>query len=200
MKLKHLLVLLLLFASVLMLSACGDEDTAPPAPTNTPIPISSGKGFIINLVTTEDATKYEYTVTANDGTVIESASCLRQPKVKPLSPSLIGIRFYDDTGTRTWCRYYDIEKGIASRSYFSAFWDNGVVVAYNDFSNSGKLIVRDIFDDSGYYCEALIESNAMELIVTAAVPSEDGKTLTVEYLLGKSASAQTVGLPLVQTP
>lgn len=191
---KHLCLLfavLLLFA----MCACGEQEMPHnPDDTGGDEVISKGKGFEITLHRTETSSKYYYTVTANDGTVIEHASAAEQPKVAPLGENLLGIRFY--TETNSWCRYYDLESGKASESFFRAFWDNGKLVAYNDYEVSGKLIVRDIFDSSGYRFEQAVESSALELTVSAAVPSDDGSVLTVEYILGQSGDRNTVDIPL----
>ena len=193
----------------LFLSACGaEEDPAEPSPTQTAQPspspkaetdenvtvLSKGTGFLITEVTSNSGTKYAYTVTANDGKEIESASCGMQPKVAPLAKDLIGIRFYSDKGS--WCRYYDLERGIASQSFYGAFWDDGSLVAYNDFEYGRCLVVQSIFDEDGYCFKQHIEGDALELTVIAAVPKDDGSTLTVEYYLGKSGGRTTVELPL----
>lgn len=201
---KRLCVLLLLLT---LLSACGGGET--PTPTETPSPeptpapteeavteeiLSKGTGFLVTVSHGNGSTKYNYTITANDGSVIESASCPMQPKVAPIGKNLLGMRFYSDKGS--WCRYYDIEKGLASRSFYGAFWDNGELVAYNDFEVNGCLMVESIFDENGYSYRCDIDSIAMELTIIAAVPSDDSSVLTVEYYLGKSGDRLTVELPL----
>ena len=191
---KKLLCLFLAATLLFALCACGDPEMPHTDSGGSDEVISKGKGFVITLHRSDGGAKYRYTVTANDGTEIESASCPEQPKVAPLGENLLGIRFY--TETDSWCRYYDLEKGRASESFFRAFWDNGKLVAYNDFEVSGKLIVRDIFDSSGYRFEQTVDSSAMELTVSAAVPNEDGTVLTVEYILGQSGGRNTVDIPL----
>ena len=197
----------LLALSCLFLVACGGEEPAEtPAPSAEPTAaqtestgkdreiISKGDCFEVSLDRSGEIVRYDYVVKTTDGKVIESASCPQQPRVAPLSKTLLGFRFYNED--KTWCRYYDTEKGLASPSYFGAFWDNGKLVAYNDYEKNQKLVVRDIFDDSGYKYELPIDGAAMELIVVAAVPDEAGTSLTVEYLLGESSSRLTAQLPL----
>ena len=195
-RLRLAAVLLLL---LLCLTACGSEPTPTPEPTATAKTgdeiISKGVGFVITLGRSSDGTpRYDYTVTATDGSVIESASCAMQPKVAPLGKELLGFRFY--TEEKTWCRYYDLAKGVASPSYFGAFWDNGRLVAHNDHDKSGALVVCDIFDPAGFRYEAPLPEGATEVTVIAAVPSEDGSVLNVEYLTDLSDGRVTVTLPL----
>lgn len=180
--------------AVFSLCACGNVPPAPQETDGAAEVVSKGTGFEVSQRRTDTGTKYYYTVTAADGSVIEHASCAEQPKVAPMKNGLLGIRFY--TETDSWCRYYDLNKGLSSESFFRAFWDNGRLVAYNDFEQSGKLIVREIFSADGYRCEIPIEASEMELTVSAAVPSDDGSVLTVEYVLGRSGNRRTVDIPL----
>lgn len=187
---------ILLAISVLFLVGCNDSDGDVKKPKETAVSVTTGDCFEINKLKGEDGNeKFSYTVKTHDGTVIESAVCANEPKVKPLSDDLLGVRFY--TATDSFVRYYDIKGGRVSASYFGAFWDNGELLAYNDFEASGKLIVRDIFDDSGYRYEKEITSDAMELIVTSAEPTDDGETLVVKFKLGDHGAEKNVRLPLV---
>lgn len=188
---------ILLAFSVLFLVGCNDSDGDVKKPKETAVSVTSGDCFEINKLKGEDGNeKFSYTVKTHDGTVIESAVCANEPKVKPLSDDLLGVRFY--TATDSFVRYYDIKGGRVSASYFGAFWDNGELLAYNDFEASGKLIVRDIFDDNGYRYEKEITSDAMELIVTSAEPTDDGETLVVKFKLGEHGAEKNVRLPLIE--
>lgn len=187
---------ILLAISVLFLVGCNDSDGDVKKPKETAVAVTTGDCFEINKLKGEDGNeKFSYTVKTHDGTVIESAVCANEPKVKPLSDDLLGVRFY--TATDSFVRYYDIKGGRVSASYFGAFWDNGELLAYSDFEASGKLIVRDIFDDNGYRYEKEITSDAMELIVTSAEPTDDGETLVVKFKLGDHGAEKNVRLPLV---
>lgn len=182
--------------SVLFLVGCSDSDGDVKRPKETAVTVTSGDCFEINKLHGEDGNeKFSYTVKTHDGTVIESAVCANEPKVKPLNDDLLGVRFY--TASDSFVRYYDLKGGRVSASYFGAFWDNGELLAYNDFEKSGKLIVRDIFDDNGYRYEKEITSDAMELIVTSAEPTDDGETLIVKFKLGEHGAEKNVRLPLV---
>lgn len=183
----------LLALMTLFLAACGDTGEEK-KPENTPVVLSKGEGFEIAMLRDGNGEKYSYTVKTHDGTVIESAVCAQQPQVKPLNEDLLGIRFYTDNDS--FVRYYDLKSGKASVSYFGAFWDNGRLLAYNDFERSGKLVVCDIFDDGGYRYEKEIESDAMELIVTEATLSDDESTLIVKFKMGENGSVKNVKLPL----
>lgn len=186
----------MLAISVLFLVGCSDSDGDVKKPKETAVAVTSGDCFEINKLKGEDGNeKFSYTVKTHDGTVIESAVCANEPKVKPLNDDLLGVRFYTDTDS--FVRYYDLKGGKVSASYFGAFWDNGELLAYNDFEKSGKLIVRDIFDDNGYRYEKEITSDAMELIVTSAEPTDDNETLVVKFKLGEHGSEKNVRLPLV---
>ena len=186
----------MLAISVLFLVGCNDSDGDVKKPKETAVTVTTGDCFEVSKLKGEDGNeKFSYTVKTHDGTVIESAVCANEPKVKPLSDDLLGVRFY--TATDSFVRYYDIKGGRVSASYFGAFWDNGELLAYNDFEASGKLIVRDIFDDSGYRYEKEITSDAMELIVTSAEPTDDGETLVVKFKLGDHGAEKNVRLPLV---
>ena len=182
--------------SVLFLVGCSDSDGDVKKPKETAVTVTSGDCFEVSKLKGEDGNeKFSYTVKTHDGTVIESAVCANEPKVKPLNDDLLGVRFY--TASDSFVRYYDLKGGRVSASYFGAFWDNGELLACNDFEASGKLIVRDIFDDNGYRYEKEITSDAMELIVTSAEPTDDGETLIVKFKLGEHGAEKNVRLPLV---
>lgn len=188
---------ILLAISVLFLVGCSGSDGDVKKPKETAVTVTTGDCFEINKLKGEDGNeKFSYTVKTHDGTVIESAVCANEPKVKPLNDDLLGVRFY--TATDSFVRYYDIKGGRVSASYFGAFWDNGKLLAYNDFEASGKLIVRDIFDDSGYRYEKEITSDSLTLIVTKAEPTDDGETLVVKFKLGEHGAEKNVRLPLIE--
>lgn len=186
---------ILLAITMLFLVGC-DNGRPETTPEPSPVAVSSGDCYEVSMLKNNDGNeKYSYTVKTHDGTVIESAVCANEPKVKPLNDDLLGVRFY--TATDSFVRYYDIKAGRVSASYFGAFWDNGTLLAYNDFEKSGKLIVRDIFDDNGYRYEKEIKSDSLTLIVTKAEPTDDGETLIVKFKLGEHGAEKNVKLPLV---
>lgn len=186
---------ILLAITMLFLVGC-DNGRPETTPEPSPVAVSSGDCYEVSMLKNNDGIeKYSYTVKTHDGKVIESAICANEPKVKPLNDDLLGVRFY--TATDSFVRYYDLKAGRVSASYFGAFWDNGTLVAYNDFEHSEKLIVRDIFDDNGYRYEKEIKSDSLTLIVTKAEPTDDGETLIVKFKLGEHGAEKNVKLPLV---
>ena len=183
---KTILAALLLCA--LLLSGCGDDggdSAAEPEATGTVI--SSGDCFKVTEETSDGVTRYSYSVTDKDGETLESALCAEQPKVAVISPDLIGIRFTSDD--HVFCRYYDLKNGIVSESYFNAFWDNGKLVAYNDYENGHKMVVRSIFDYGSYYYETEVYCPSWKLTVVSCEQNEQTGELTVGYVYGEDNSA-----------
>ncbi len=178
-----------------LLVGCNKDDAEDAKQVETVV-LAKSACYEISMLNDDDGTKYSYTVLTQDGETLESALCAKKPEVKPLNDDLIGIRFY--TSSSTFCRYYDVKNGRVSDSYFGAFWDNGTLLAYNDYESSSKLVVRDIFDADGYYAEYEIDSDAMELIVKSAEENEDSTELCVTYTLGESGWEQTARIPLVE--
>lgn len=194
---KSLLPLLL---CALLLCACGTdapEASPSPDPETTKI-IASGDCFTVEEIVGENVTKYYYTITAADGTVLESAYCAERPKVSQVGADLVGMRFTDDN--HVWTRYYDTANGRVSKSFMNAFWSDGTLVAYSGYDDDVILVVRDIFDDNGFRSETPADSLLWSIHVVAAEPSEDGKLLTVEYVDGDGknpdAVIKTAKLPL----
>ncbi len=179
---KRILAALLL--SLALLAGCSaDEPASTPAPSETIV--SSGECFKITQERSNGITKYVYTVTDKDGKELESAMCARQPRVAVISDDLIGIRFYTDD--KSFCRYYDVTKGLVSESFFNAFWDNGTLVAYNDYSGGHRMVVCDIFDTDGYRFEKEIDCSALTITVTECTLDESTGELTVKYVYGESS-------------
>lgn len=191
---------LTLLLCALLLCACGtDAPEASPSPdTETAKVIASGECFTVEEIVGEKVTKYYYTVTAEDGTVLESAYCAERPKVSQVSEGLVGMRFTDDN--HVWTRYYDTKNGVVSKSFMNAFWSDGTLVAYSSYDDDVILVVRDIFDDNGFRSETPADCLLWSVHVVAAEPSEDGKLLNVEYVEGDGenpdAEIKTAKLPL----
>lgn len=196
---KKLIAPLLL--CVLLLCAC-TQGTEPPVQTkdveNSRTLVSTDT-FTVEAVVDGENVKYRYTVFDLDGKTIESAFCAEMPKVSQVSEALAGIRFTDDG--HSWARYYDLKNGKASESFMNAFWSDGELVAYNAYDNGHIMVVRSIFDESGYLFETPVESDSWQIFVTAAELSEDGTSLSVEFVDGDGtnpdAKVKTITLPLV---
>ena len=180
------LIILLVFLCACTAKPVQEAEETPEVTENI---VVEGEGFKIVYISEDGGARYKYTVTAHDGTEIESAFCSNKPKVAVINDDLIGVRFFNDN--KSFCRYFDLKNGLASRSYFNPFWDNGKLVAYNDFRNSGKLIVCDIFDEDGYVYEAEIDSEAMQLTVMECTLSDDETELTVRYEFGDGSGNAT---------
>lgn len=175
-----------LILSLTLLAGCTADEPAPtPAPSETIV--SSGENFKITQERSNGVTKYVYTVTSKDGKELESAMCAHQPRVAVINDDLIGIRFYTDD--RSFCRYYDVTKGLVSESFFNAFWDNGTLVAYNDYANGHRMVVCDIFNADGYRFEKEIDCSALTITVTECVQDESTGELTAKYVYGDNASS-----------
>ena len=196
---KKLIAPLLL--CVLLLCAC-TQGAEPPVQTkdaeNSRTLVSTDT-FTVEAVVDGENVKYRYTVFDLDGKTIESAFCAEMPKVSQVSEALAGIRFTDDG--HSWARYYDLKNGKASESFMNAFWSDGELVAYNAYDNGHIMVVRSIFDESGYHFETPVESDSWQIFVTAAELSEDGTSLSVEFVDGDGtnpdAKVKTITLPLV---
>ena len=176
---KRIAAIMLLM--LMLLAGCG-EDT----PTETPAPsaaiLSQGDCFVVAEDHSSSVVKYSYTINDKSGAEIESAICAKQPRVAVINDDLLGVRFY--VNDKTFCRYYDLKNGRVSDSFFNAFWDNGKLVAYHDYDNGHRLMVRDMFDENGYYYELDLDVQALSITVTACEQNEDTGDLTVKYTYG----------------
>lgn len=186
MKKRILAALILLLA--LLAGCAADEPVPTPAPSEAVV--SSGECFKITQERSNGVTKYVYTVTDRDGKELESAMCARQPRVAVINDDLIGIRFYTDD--RSFCRYYDVTKGLVSESFFNAFWDNGTLVAYNDYAGGHRMVVCDIFDSEGYSFEKEIDCPALTITVTECALDESTGELTVKYVYGDNSASSGI--------
>lgn len=178
----------------LLLTGCGgdkmgDEDK----PETTEVVLSAGDCFKVSEERSNGVTRYSYSVTAKNGETLESALCAEQPQVAIINPDLLGIRFTADD--HVFCRYYDVEKGLVSESFFNAFWDNGELVAYNDYENGHKMVVQSIFAHGSYYYETEIDCPSWKLTVTSCELNEKTGELTVGYVYGSNDTKGTVKLP-----
>lgn len=182
---KTILAAFLLCA--LLLAGCGDNGDTTVEPEATGTVISSGDNFEVTEKTSDGVTRYGYTVTDKNGETLESALCAEKPKAVVINPDLIGIRFSSDE--HMFCRYYDLKNGIVSESFFNAFWDDGKLVAYNDYEDGHKMVVRSIFDYGSYYYETEVDCPSWKLTIVSCEQNEQTGELTVGYVYGEDNSA-----------
>ena len=177
----------------LLLTGCGgDEAENDTKPEATEVVLSAGDCFKVSEERSDGVTRYSYSVTAKNGETLESALCAEQPQVAVINPDLLGIRFTSDD--RVFCRYYDLKNGFVSESFFNAFWDNGKLVAYYNYDNGHRMVVRSIFDHGSYY-QTEIDCPSLELTVTSCELNEQTGELTVSYVYGANNTKGTVKLP-----
>ncbi len=188
------LMLLMLMLMLMLLAACG-EDTPAETPAPSAVVLSKGDNYVITEEHSSGVTKYCYTITDNDGNEIESAICSTQPHAALINDKLLGVRFY--VNDKTFCRYYDLENSRASESFFNAFWDDGKLVAYHDYNNGHRMMVRDIFDENGYYYELALDIQSLSISVISCEQDEETGELTVTYSYGDNSTEYTATLPTV---
>lgn len=182
-------------AAALLLAACGQDDVAIPTaePKAQETVLSSGECFEVKQERSGGDVRYIYTVKDKSGETIENASCANEPRVAIINSSLLGVRFFADGST--FCRYYDVQNGRVSDSYFNAFWDNGKLVAYHDYDGGHRFIVRDIFDADGYYYEKPVDVFSASISVTKCEYDEDNATLNVTYSYNDGRFSESIALP-----
>lgn len=198
---KKTVVLLIVLLAVFLLCACTDNspvDGQETTRTDDKV-IAEGDNFSVYELKGDDGVvKYRYEVLANDGTVIEQALCAELPMVAQVNNKMVGIRFSAEG--HVFVRYYNVERGLVSKSFKNAFWDNGTLVATHDYDNGHYFLVQDIFDENGFSNTVSIECSTWQITVIAAKESDDGSQLFVEYLPGdgtaNGVSRSTVTLPL----
>ena len=178
----------------LLLTGCGGNETVSDTkPEATEVVLSAGDCFKVSEEHSNGVTRYSYSVTAKNGETLESALCTEQPQVAIINPDLLGIRFTSDE--HFFCRYYDLKNGFVSESFFNAFWDNGKLVAYYNYDNGHRMVVRSIFDHGSYYYQTEIDCPSLELTVTSCELNEQTGELTVSYVYGAYNTKGTVKLP-----
>ena len=189
---RRISVLFLAVMLLSILSACStDRPQSTPEPTAKVV--ASGDCFEVTGTRSDGVTRYAYTVRDKSGNELESAVCSEQPRVAVINKDLLGIRFYVDG--KTFCRYYDLKNSRVSESFFNAFWDNGKLVAYHDYSRSHSIVVREIFDPDGYRAEQKLDLPALTITITACEQDEESGEITVKYIYGDLETEGSVVLP-----
>ncbi len=199
---KKFVALICIIAAVFALCACSHNPPIKGEETqkNEGEILINNPNFTLTKLTGKDGiVKYNYVVTDENGKVLENALCTEEPRIALINKDLVGVRFTADG--HSFSRYYDIQKGIISRSFKNAFWDNGVFVASNDYDNGHYFVIQDIFNRNGYCYKTEIESASWQITVIGSELSEDGTELLVTYVHGDGsdieAELNTVVLYLV---
>lgn len=199
---KRFVAIICIVAAVFVLCACNDNtpvDGQENSKTEGTV-IAENSNFTVTKLTGEDGVvKYSYEVKSRDGEVMEHALCAEQPRIAQINDNLVGIRF--TANDHTFSRYYDIKNGVVSESIKNAFWDNGELVASNDYDNGHYFLVQSIFGGE-VYSKTEIQSSSWQITVLATELSKDGTVLSVSYVHGDGSDAKarinTVRLSLVQ--
>lgn len=196
---KRLIALALAALMTLALCACGnDEDDRPRKESDEKSELLiSGDNYEIYTVTDADGTKYEFTVSANDGSVLQTALCAEAPRAAMSADTVLGMRFTN--GNKSFCRFFELEEKLCSEAYFNAFWDNGELVGIHTTVNGEQHIrLIDIFSGDIVY-EKGLELDSMELLISSAELSEDGSELTIVYAGGENTDEYTLVIELFQS-
>ncbi|MDO4816135.1 MAG: hypothetical protein Q4A83_05975 [Bacillota bacterium] len=198
---KKFAAIICMAAAVLALCAC--NDTTPVegqenSKTEGTVVVESSNFTVTKLTGEDGIVKYSYEVKSRDGEIMEHALCAEQPRIAQINDDLVGIRF--TANDHTFSRYYDIKNGVVSDSVKNAFWDNGELVASNDYDNGHYFLVQNIF--GGEVSRTEIQCSSWQITVLATEINKDGTVLSVSYVQGDGSDAKarinTVRLPLVQ--
>lgn len=150
-----------------------------------PLNIVWGKDDNFEILTNAEGTAYRYCVYDNNGQLLDQGF----HDFRGCGFSVKGgyLCYYDASLTFQWAeRYYDVEKGLVSPSYYRPLDTRKNLVAYYDTNSDGKtvLIIRDIFDTDAYYFEI---SRAFNPSVwtggSTGSFSEDATTFTLTYIV-----------------
>lgn len=195
---KRILSILLAALLALSLCACGDdaEDSPHKESDEKSKLLISGDNYEVYTVTDAEGTKYEFTVTANDGSVLQTALCAEAPRAARSGESVLGMRFTN--GQKSFCRYFELEQKLCSEAYFNAFWDNGELVGVHSTVNGEQYIrLIDIFSGEVFF-EKGLGLDSMELLISSTELSEDGSELTVVYAGGENTREYTLVIELTE--
>lgn len=129
---------------------------------------------------------YRYIIYDTAGNIALSCDSLTiMPQITVIENRLVRIATQAGTGIATnSVQYYDLERNMISQVYQSVFSECGNLVAW---ANHEKVIVRDIFDDNGFYQELAIFNEPFSQVAFPFVSvafTEDGSHVSVTYLSG----------------
>lgn len=191
---KRSIALLLAAMLMLTLCACGDEEKPRKESDEKSTLLISEANYEVYSITDAEGVKYEFTVTANDGSVLQNALCSEAPRAARSAADVLGMRF--TKGESSFCRFFELEEKLCSDAYFNAFWDNGELVGvYCAINGEQHIRLVDIFSGDIVYDKGLgLES--LELLISSAELNEDGSELTVIYAGGENTREYTLRIEL----
>ena len=129
---------------------------------------------------------YVHILDRNHDTVRIEGPFYKEPRVLIVSDNLLRITVQAGTGRGSiWGYYYDIEKDVSSQVFYWIYDQYDGMVAYGYVS---KVIVRDIFDEGGYYLEIAsfkepFSPQTVEPIINVEFIN-DGRSVRVTYVTG----------------
>ncbi len=140
-------------------------------------------------ITKNNDLTYTYKVVDKNGNVLFSNdNATREPKVEQVNTYVLGLKVQTGTGQSTnWAVYCDVENGKVSDTFQYVLMAQGDYVIYVNYENGEhSVVVQNIFDNSKYYKEYVLEncSPVAGDIVTNAKLNGEGVAV-VTYLTGK---------------
>ncbi len=131
--------------------------------------------------------EYYYAIYNAEGKIVKDGECFRvSPSITYIDANTIQVLV--SAGTDTYCCiYYDILGDRVSEIYESPVTAKYNKIAYLDWRKGGitALIVKEMFDENGYYEEFLLDFTQMVSPVTYA-EFLDENTLYISYYFGGS--------------
>lgn len=185
------LITIVVFISVLLLTAC-----ANPGYDTIYMPRESYQAYtyIEDGTVVEESDNYKivssdylyYYYILDDGEIVKAEGPItKQPKITMPEETLVKVVLQGGTGIGTqYGYYYDTTHNTFSQIIPCIRDENKGRVVYTE---SRKVIVKDIFDEQGYYFEISDFSNPFSTVVTPITNAElanDNSSVTVSYLTG----------------
>lgn len=138
-------------------------------------------------VTDHGNATYSYIVTDKSGKVIYTEENLTKlPHTQQLSENVFCLTFQSGTGLATnRALYFDVENSLISTFYYVLGAKNGYVV-YADYMNEEHfIVVRDMFDEEGYFCKYKLKNVSPAMDFATACHFDDAGNATITYLTGE---------------
>jgi len=161
--------------------------------------ISEGKYYRLIY---SDLEYYFYLYDENQEEVQREGPFHREPNISVRDETLVKFTMQMGTGIGTqWGYYYNAEKDVVSRIFQSIFDETDELVAFGGFIRGcDRLIVRNIFDKTVYYCEFTEFSNELAPMIDpfqTVVFINNGKQIEVTYLAGTDYQKVTEIIDLI---